>query len=136
MWLRLKDENGIVCLVNLQQAKYIQPAVTADKEPAIKIVWTHDTFQDHGDMDLPDESCQYSEQIYTGISVHQIEVLLSKIGLTYPPTGNGSEKPIIEAPKKKKPVSKPATLESDEKNVEAPTAKNVSDEKNESSTSE
>lgn len=101
MWVRLKDENGIVSLVNLSQAKYIQPAVNSKDEQGVRIVWQHDTFTDHGDMDLPDESCVYSEQIFTGVSVLQIEMLLSKVGLTYPPTENGSEtgaKKVMEAP--------------------------------------
>ena len=100
MWVRLKDENGIVSLVNLSQAKYIQPAAAKNDDPAIRIVWSHDTFTDHGDLDLPDESCTYSEQIFTGVTVPQIEMLLGRVGLTYPPTENGAEKKQVkeEAP--------------------------------------
>lgn len=91
MFLRLKDNQGVVSLVNLSQAKYIQPAQTESGEPAVKIVWAHDTFTDHGEDDLPDEACTYSEQLYVDVTVGQIEGFLRSIGAAFIPkaTDNG-----------------------------------------------
>lgn len=91
MFLRLKDNQGVVSLVNLAQAKYIQPAETESGEQAVKIVWAHDTFTDHGEDDLPDEACTYSEQLYVDVTVGQIEGFLRSIGAAYIPkaTENG-----------------------------------------------
>jgi hypothetical protein len=94
MYLRLKDSQGVVSLVNLAQAKYIQPAQTESGEPAVKIVWSHDTFTDHDEDDLPDETCTYSEQLYVDVTVGQIEGFLRTIGAAFipKPTENGANK--------------------------------------------
>ena len=112
MFLRLKDSQGVVSLVNLAQAQYIQPAQTESGEPAIKIVWSHDTFTDHGEDDLPDESCSYAEQLYVDVTVGQIEGFLRSIGAAYIPKATENGKPTgtepaaeIETPAK--PVPEP-----------------------------
>ena len=103
MWVRLKDENGIVSLVNLSQAKYIQQGVDNNNSNFVRVVWQHDTFSDHGDSEIPDESCVYSEQMFTGLSVLEIEQLLIDFGMTTSPVKNSSEN-IVQTAKSKSPV--------------------------------
>lgn len=98
MFLRLKDNQGVVSLVNLSQAKYIQPSQTESGEPAVKIVWAHDTFTDHGEDDLPDEACTYSEQLYVDVTVGQIEGFLRSIGAAFIPKATDNGQPTGKEP--------------------------------------
>lgn len=152
MFVRLKNEEGIVQLVNFSQAQKISPVKFEDDSMGIKVTWQHDVFTDHGEDDLPDDSCNYSEEIFVDITVQQIEGLLARMGLVFAPVVRGedslaknedaateeSEEPkmhVVDESKDSKEV-KPAEAPAEEPVKEEPKKENPKEEaKKESKTS-
>ena len=75
MWLKLKDESGAISLVNIANAQSCNPVKLEDGTIGLKVVWQYDTYKDL-DEDLPDSSCVYSEQLFSDITIKQLEMLL------------------------------------------------------------
>lgn len=111
MFVRLKNEDGFVNLVNLSQAQKIVPVQFEDKSMGIKVIWQHDTFKDFGEEDLPDDSCDYSEEIFVDITVQQVEQILARMGMVFAPAQPKQEVqpvptvPVVEdAPETEEPA--------------------------------
>lgn len=71
-WIKLKDEDGHLRLVNLSNAQSIVPG----GKNRIRVIWKHDELVEVDHNDLPNDSCVYSEQVFVDISIQQVEMLL------------------------------------------------------------